>query len=244
VVKVGVTTDELAERYPRLFHLASAGSWPSIRRHGLLSTRALLDLYEVDGTAREVLLYRHRPVSVVIRQRRLGQAVIRDQKPMSDAGLRRALENGLTPAEWYGILNDKVFFWPTLRRLGVMRAAAPYAGLRHTVLVVDTKALLERHARRVVLSPLNSGCTVPMAHPRGRRTFQPLETYPFHDRLARRLDPVAEVAVEGQIPDVRDLVVSVTEVGPGGAETQLFPALGRRQTGGPDLQKRGEKSSA
>lgn len=40
----GVDPGELAERYPRLFHMAAAGSWPSIERHGLLSTSALLDI--------------------------------------------------------------------------------------------------------------------------------------------------------------------------------------------------------
>ncbi len=40
--------EELVTRYPRLFHIAWEGNWPSIREHGLLSARALLDLYEVD----------------------------------------------------------------------------------------------------------------------------------------------------------------------------------------------------
>ena len=35
--------------YPPLYHMAAEGSWPSIQRHGLLSTSALLDLYEVCG---------------------------------------------------------------------------------------------------------------------------------------------------------------------------------------------------
>ena len=44
---MGVTPEELAQAYPRLYHMADAQSWESIRKHGLLSTSSLLDLYEV-----------------------------------------------------------------------------------------------------------------------------------------------------------------------------------------------------
>jgi hypothetical protein len=40
-------TAELIARYPRLYHMAEDGSWPSIQAHGLLSTRAMLDHFEV-----------------------------------------------------------------------------------------------------------------------------------------------------------------------------------------------------
>jgi uncharacterized protein DUF7002 len=45
---------ELVETCPRLFHMAEPGSWAGIQRHGLLSTSALLDLFEVDGDLRVV----------------------------------------------------------------------------------------------------------------------------------------------------------------------------------------------
>jgi hypothetical protein len=44
-----VTHDEFATKYPRVYHVAEAGSWPSIKPHGLLSVAALLDLFEVAG---------------------------------------------------------------------------------------------------------------------------------------------------------------------------------------------------
>ena len=55
---------ELLRHCPTLYHMAEGGSWPSIQRHGLRSTSALLDLFEVDGARREAILRRHRrPVS-------------------------------------------------------------------------------------------------------------------------------------------------------------------------------------
>ena len=44
-----LTPEYLAQRWPRLYHMAEAGSWESVKRHGLLSTTALLDLFEVSG---------------------------------------------------------------------------------------------------------------------------------------------------------------------------------------------------
>ena len=174
-----VTIDELSGRFPRLYHMAAQGSWAGIERHGLLSTSALLDLFEIQGTRREEIESRHRPECVTIRHPKIGAAVIRDQKPMHDAGLRRALADGLTPRDWYRILNCKVFFWLTRDRLARMIDARAYRDKRQTVIVLDTRLLLERHSEKVILSPMNSGCTKPVPHPRGMKTFLPLPEYPF-----------------------------------------------------------------
>jgi hypothetical protein len=219
---MGVSPNTLAARFPRLYHMAEPGSWPSIQRHGLLSTNALLDLFEVHGDARDQLAARHRPDSVAIRHAVHGGAVIRDQKPMDDRGLVRALGGGLTPAEWYRILNDKVFFWLSAERLERLLSARAYRHRRQTVLTVDTASLLARHAERVLLSPINSGCTKPMPQPRGRDTFLPLADYPFEewDRDRKRKDPVVELTVTYAVPDIRDFVVRVEERGGG-----IAPAL-------------------
>lgn len=72
----GVRAEVLAARFPRLFHMAEAGSWPSIQRHGLLSTSALIDLFEVKGARREALEARHRPESVTLTHPRYGTALV------------------------------------------------------------------------------------------------------------------------------------------------------------------------
>ena len=40
--------ERLISRYPTLYHMAEDGSWESIQRHGLLSTSALLDRFEIE----------------------------------------------------------------------------------------------------------------------------------------------------------------------------------------------------
>jgi hypothetical protein len=201
--------------------MAAPGSWSGIKRHGLRSTTALLDLFEIQGADRDWIESRHRPECVTIEHRRHGVVVIRDQKPMSDAGLVRALENGLTPTDWYRILNRKVFFWLTPERLQTLRDARAYRNRRQTVIVIETQKLLERHADRVLLSPMNSGCTKPVPHTRGTQTFARIGEYPFADRVRRGLEPVVELAVDYLVSNVTDLLVSVQEIG-GGLPTRTL----------------------
>ena len=211
----GVTIDELVSRYPRLYHMAAERSWSGIERHGLRSTTALLDLFEVKGERRTELESRHRPECVTIEHPSYGSAVIRDQKPMDDSGLRRALTDGLAPPDWYRILNQKVFFWLARERLAKLRTARAYRDKRQTVIVVATRRLLERNHERVVLSPMNSGCTRPMAHPRGFNTFLPLSQYPYRDRKKRGLEPIVELAVESIVQEMQAIVLTVVEIGGG-----------------------------
>ena len=44
-----------AERYPRLWHMAEVENWELIQRRGLLSTSALLDLFQYEGAKREAI---------------------------------------------------------------------------------------------------------------------------------------------------------------------------------------------
>jgi hypothetical protein len=205
--------------------MADHEAWPSVQRHGLLSTSALLDLFEKNGPERERLEAAHRPQSVYIQHPVHGRAVIRDQKPMSDNGLRRCL-TGATPREWYLILNAKVFFWPHAQRLQTLLDAQAYRDHRQCVITVDTRRLVERHADRVLLSPMNSGATKPMPHPRSPQTFLSIRDYPFDDWRRKRgqaLKTVAEVAVTYSVPDICDMTVDVAIWHEGAVVERLFP---------------------
>jgi hypothetical protein len=83
--------EELLSDCPTLYHMAERGSWPSIRRHGLLSTTALLDRFEISGRERTSIEARRRSASITLSRPALGSAVVRDQLPMDDRGLSRCL---------------------------------------------------------------------------------------------------------------------------------------------------------
>lgn len=202
-----MTPEEFAARWPYVFHMAEAGSWPSIRRHGLLSTVALLDLFEVAEPLRSKLETQRRPESVTIHHHELGSATIRDNKPINVTVLRRTLV-GMTEPEWYQALNSRVFFWLTTERLDRLRNAPPYRDRPHDILTLDTARLLERHVERVELAGLNSGAVHPGAKtPRGAGTFRRLGEYPWARRRAD--EPVVELTVLYAVPDVVDVVVDV-----------------------------------
>ena len=60
------------------------------------------------------------------------------------------------------------------------------------------------------LSPMNSGSTKPMPHPRDMNLFKTFEDYPFEVRRRRGKEgAVAEVCVVDGVEKIRDAVVDV-----------------------------------
>lgn len=210
---MGITSEALSRLYPTLYHMAEGGTWPSIQRHGLLSTAALLDLFEITGEARTAIELRHRPESVTISHPSYGDAVIRDQKPIHPAKLERCLV-GCTPEEWYAFVNARVYFWVTEDRVRGLRAARAYRDSARTLLVIDTAAFLACYGPRVLLSPINSGSTLYRPVRRGLHTFRPLGDYPYQDRREQRGVRLAigELTVDYSIPDLARYVRRVEEV--------------------------------
>lgn len=191
--------DELIGNCPFLYHMAMRHSWPLIREYGLLPTYQLLDLFEVSADARHQLTTQRRPVAVPIRHAALGEAMVRDQIPLLDGDLERCLRDGLTPLDWHRLLNERVFFWLTEQRLQRLLCAGAYRAQEHIVLKVHTAPLIHDHKEHIELSPMNSGCTRPYAHPRGRTTFLPIVDYPYSDWRKKRpkLEAVVELTVIG-----------------------------------------------
>ena len=200
-----MTPEQLARRYPLLYHMAELDSWPSIQRYGLLSTSALLDLYGATGPTRVQIESQWRRKSVQLTHPVYGTAVVRDQLPMPEDKLNRCLVDMMT-REWYELINGKTFFWPNQTPLGWMLNAAPYRGREHAVIIVRTRDLLHHHTEIVTLSAINSGSVYPSkatgtARPRGKNTFQPIRS--FTDRW------VTELAVEYSVPNIADLAIRV-----------------------------------
>jgi hypothetical protein len=210
---VGITPERLVELYPRVYHMAEDGTWGSIRRRGLLSTSALLDLYGMNGTERFAIESQQRPQPIRMEHAVYGPAVVRDQKVLRENPLRDCLI-GMTPQDWYELLNGKVFFWLTKERLIGLLGGREYRNRAHCVLTIDTARLLATHLNRIKLSPINSGSTIYRAQPRGRETFASLEDYPFEARRRMRGIPnaIAELCVEHSVPNIGELVTRVSRM--------------------------------
>ena len=209
--------EDLWQHAPVLYHIAWGGSWSSIEEHGLLSTKALLQLYGKSDDEIAKLTKARRAHWVEIDCDGRPRAVLRDQKPMTNEGLRRALPNSVEPWQWYELINSMVFFWPTKKRLKTMLSASAYKEVRHDVLVVDTEKLVELEEANVRLSRMNSGSTKPMAHCRDMDLFKRFEDYPFETRRRRygKEGAVAEVCVVDRVAKIGEVVVEVRRGLPG-----------------------------
>ncbi len=194
--------------YPRLYHMAELGTWPSIKVNGLLSTSAALNRLGIRGAQRRALEQEHRPEKVSIGPAGQ-QIVLRDQKPMPPGRIADALIDGTTPQQWYEFLNGRVFMWAEEKRLHGLLNARPYRKLEHDVLTIDTASLMADYAPSTRLCRLNSGNTWPMPHPRGIDDFKRMGDYPMKTRVAKPQKAVVEVVVDDAIPDIAKYVIEV-----------------------------------
>lgn len=198
---------------PTLYHLADAANWASIQRYGLLSTSALLDLAGMQGSERERIERQHRAQQMTL----TNGVIIRDQKPMPPAALARCLK-GMTPAEWYALLNARVFFWLDTDRLNRMLNAN--RGRPQIVLTLDTERLLAGYAEQVELSPINSGNARRRPAVRGLPTFVPYETWiesrwasesdAWGERRRPRSHRPAELVITHAVPDIMRFVTQAS----------------------------------
>jgi hypothetical protein len=196
--------EKIITQHPLLYHMAEGGAWANIRQHGLLSTTALLRLFEVNEPQRSAIGSWYRRSREVVRHSDYGCAAIRDQTPMPPGKLRLALTD-MDPSEWYKLLNGKVFFWSTKDRLISFLKARSHRNRPHDVLTICTRSLVEQYANEITLSPINSGTVRMPTHRRGSDTFQPITAYPCRTRR----ECFAELAVEGCVPDMERHTLSV-----------------------------------
>ncbi|MBC9207671.1 hypothetical protein IBL26_12575 [Roseomonas aerophila] len=198
-------------RHPRLFHLLPAASWDSFQKHGLLSARALCDLYAVPAAERVALLEEDRGKGnfAVLAAPGLPAITLRDQL-LPDHVLRRCLTGSYEgqPRAWRALLNGYTFLWADPRRVQRLHAAS--LAQPQVLLEFDTARLLASWANAAMTTPLNSGAPFggnPAA--RGEGTFQPLAAYPRPDGK-----PVVEVVVPYAIPDAPVALVASRPIEP------------------------------
>jgi hypothetical protein len=202
---------ELIDRYPTLYHMAEDGTWPSIQRHGLLSTTALVDLFEIVEPTREKILNEVRKKTISITHPNHGTAAIRDQLPLKF--LTEVLTPDTTPQQFLDALNNRVFFWLSLSRLDTLLNAKHYRGKAQTILHVDTASLVSAYGEQIQLAPYNTGSMhVPTAPQRGVNVFVDLANYPHQEWRKKRgpsQDAVVELTVPHSVPNITDFVVKV-----------------------------------
>ena len=220
--------EQLAEFYPVLYHIAWGGSWQSIKENGLLSTKSLLEFYGKRDSEIRTFTQKRREHWRKIDCPGRPQAVIRDQKPLTDSGLRKALPDNVEPSAWYELINSMVFFWPTQKRLKTMISAPAYLKVEHDVLLVDTKKLVELEGPNIRLSNINSGATLYKPQPRDLDLFKLFEDYPFDKRFHKYKlnNAIAEVCVLDKVDKIREAVIETRH----GLAKDILEKLGSNRT--------------
>jgi hypothetical protein len=192
-----VDVNFLVQKYPTLYHMAEAGTWPSIKTLGLLSTEALLHHLRASEREHDEILGMHRPCGIKHRG-----VLIRDQKPMNH-NLKSCLRPAnINPEQWFRFLNRKVFFWATPERLQTF--CKVYRARPQLIIEVPTERMLREHRDKITLCHINSGATRMPNHYRSFETFQSIETYPTERKLA-------EFTVDWAVKDIATLASQVYE---------------------------------
>jgi hypothetical protein len=206
-----MNADEFAEIYPTAYHMTDETAWPSIRRHGLLSTRAAVEMFRPSDSVRAEILEARRLSSVTLQDDSLGSVTIRDQRPLKF--LAECLHEGIEPQQFLDALNARVYFWLSSERLNKLLNARAYRNRRHLVLHVDTTRLMSVYQSTIELAPYNTGSAhVPTVPKRGPDVFTPMADYPFdawRKRRGRNGEHVVELTVPYAVPDIARFVRQV-----------------------------------
>jgi hypothetical protein len=210
-----VTAEELARRHPRLFHVTAPGVGDRLGHETLMSTTALLARLGVAEAERLELTRKRRASEVSIQHPNHGVTVLNDNRPLSEKKLAMCLDDGLSPADWLAMLNDRVFFWADEKGLARLATAKMNCGRRREVLVFDTLPLILANFDRAEISPINSGATIHRPARRGHSTFAPLSGLDYDQWRRRRgqRDKVVEVVVRTAVADAAKYLIERREIG-------------------------------
>ena len=199
----------------RIYHLAEASNWPSIQRDGLLSASRLLHASGLTGANRTRLELVQRLTHTELPS----GACLRDQRPMPPPALERCL-CGMSPTDWYAMINSRVFFWLDPERLNRQKAACK--SRPQVVLVVDSAALIASHEERIAVTPINTGNARRKPARRGAATFVQLsewartgwasEAQALGIPLRNRSHQPVELTILDAVPDILCFVVEVVDL--------------------------------
>ncbi len=148
----------------------------------------------------ELELGRHRSETLALPN----GVLIRDQIPMPPKALAPALPKGMTPSDWYRLLNGFVFLWATDDRL--QRHQVVFRKRPQTLLVFDAARLIAEKRGELFLSPINSGNAKRRPAPRSFDTFVPYSQWQeqgwpaVNGQIRSKATIPAEVAIKGSLP--------------------------------------------
>ncbi|WP_044044243.1 DUF7002 family protein [Caballeronia insecticola] len=206
-----MSPQEIARKHPVLFHSTRPEALAGIRKHGLLTTRDLVHLFELSEESRNDVYGKIRRTDMTIEHPVHGRATISDNIPLSEKALESCLDDGLTVGSWLDILSRRVFFWPDVKHLCSHLQATSRRGVNRAVMVVDTLGLVSAHFEQCEISAINSGSTIRRPARRGLQTFTKLAgtEYTTWQKMRGKKDTIKEVVIRASVVDISEHLVEV-----------------------------------
>lgn len=190
--------DAFLAKYQQLWHVTDGGAWPTLQRHGLLSTARLVELFGLPDA--DTVLSTKREEPIVLEDPEIGRAVLRDQSQLSEKKLEAALTDGLTVADWLRKMNGLVPLYAD--RAARDKMLATYAGQDSLVVTLNARSLLDHYGVWFKVTAINTGSSYYGSGSRGNSTFLSVQRYD-----PKR--PIREVVIDAAIPDLMDHVSRV-----------------------------------
>jgi hypothetical protein len=183
--------EKFIERTPYLYHLTSQENAKNIiNQQKLFSTNELIS--QSGNEDYEKVKREKRPAHLTLTVNGI-TVDIRDQQPISMVALPKCLTDGWSVGDFLYHLNDRVFMWPTLKRL--WSHFNRYENEKPVIFRFSTRDIIKANPH-VKFCRLNSGATRANSYlggkapARGADTFQRAEDYDFP------IGSVAEVTFE------------------------------------------------
>lgn len=167
--------EKFKEKRPYLYHLTAPENIPQIiKQRKLFSTQYLVNQSTLSQSERVDFLRSKRSGHKKIIVDGI-EVFIRDQDPISMKSLAKATTELNSPEDFLEILNERVFFWPTIKDLNIHFKR--YEGEKPTILRFSTSDIISLNTDPEFCF-LNSGAPRCIAHyggkpaPRNRHTFK------------------------------------------------------------------------
>jgi hypothetical protein len=185
--------EQFIEKTPYLYHLTSQGNASNIiARRRLFSANQLIMLSGDDTIQNVKREKRQNHLQLIVD----GVAIsLRDQQPISPVALPKCLTDGWEIGDFLYHLNERVFMWPTLKRL--WSHFGRYENERPVIFRFATREMLTAnpHAK---YCRLNSGATRANSHLGGKPPERGPNTFQTAADFNLPISQVAEVTFEGE----------------------------------------------
>ncbi len=203
-----------AQARPRLFHFTAAGAWSTLREHGLLTTACLLKRTCLDSEeSRREIASRRQLGNISLEVPGLGTVIVRDQRPLNQAGLVKALPQGFEPQRWIDLLNARIFLWT--RKQDCMKLVnATLCRGRGTLLELETSSLIDAYETYIELTTFNVGYALRKPKARSLESFVSFASYPSSE-----LHTIRELTIKRSVKDLQRYVLAVKEWNESGSST-------------------------